>query len=95
VAKMFRSSKEGVETLYSRVNLFFKDVVVAKPRSSRASSIESFIVAREFTLPPGYTPSLHPAQDTLTPIEKLIIPFVTCGDLEGFDGDTSYSLPEG
>jgi molybdopterin converting factor small subunit len=99
VAKMFRSSKSGVETLYSRVSLFFGDVVVAKPRSSRASSIESFIVARGFRLPENYTPrasnpSLRYLVD-LSNTEKVIIPFVTCGDLDGFDSDTTYPLPQG
>lgn len=99
VAKMFRSSKAGVDTLYGKVIVFFENVEVAKPRSSRASSIESFIVARNFTLPPNYTPfvgdpSLHFSLNTATETEKFIIPFVTCGDLDGYDGDTTYPLPE-
>jgi len=100
VAKMFRSSKSGVETLYGKVCLFFGDVVVAKPRSSRASSIESFIVARGFKLPIDYTPrvsnnSLLKYQVELSETEKVIIPFITCGDLDGWDSDSTYPLPEG
>lgn len=99
VAKMFRSSKAGVDTLYGKVSMFFESVEVAKPRSSRASSIESFIVARNFQLPPNYTPrvgdpSLQFSVDVTSDAEKVIIPFVTCGDLDGYDGDTTYSLPE-
>ena len=30
--------------LYAQMNLFFKQVTISKPRSSRASSIEAFIV---------------------------------------------------
>lgn len=99
VAKMFRSSKAGVDTIYGKVCIFFENVVVAKPRSSRASSIESFIVARNFQLPPDYTPrvgdpSLHFSLNTSSENENFIIPFVTCGDLDGYDGDTTYPLPE-
>lgn len=99
VAKMFRSSKAGVETLYGKVSMFFENVEVAKPRSSRASSIESFIVARNFQLPPNYTPrvgdpNLHFSVGETSEAERVIVPFVTCGDLDGYDGDTTYSLPE-
>ncbi|CAL8141861.1 unnamed protein product [Orchesella dallaii] len=99
VAKMFRSSKAGVDTLYGKVSMFFENVEVAKPRSSRASSIESFIVARNFQLPPDYTPrvgdpNLHFSVNASSESENLIVPFVTCGDLDGYDGDTTYSLPE-
>jgi len=101
VAKMFRSSKSGVETIFSKVGLFFENVVIAKPRSSRASSIESFIVARGFRLPPNYTARLgdpmlryNPSSGELTDVEKIVIPFVTCGDLSGYDADTTYALPK-
>jgi ubiquitin related modifier 1 len=39
-------------------------------------------------------PSLQFSVTTATDTEKLIIPFVTCGDLDGYDGDTTYPLPE-
>mgnify|MGYP003387410385 CR=1 FL=1 len=40
VAKIFRG--RDVSLLYSQLRCFFRDVTVAKPKSSRNSSIESF-----------------------------------------------------
>lgn len=30
-----------------------------------------------------------------TPEERLLVPFLACGDLAGYDADQSYDLPEG
>ncbi|KAJ0110181.1 hypothetical protein J7T55_000613 [Diaporthe amygdali] len=56
VAKIFRG--KNVDVLYAQLKLFFERVVVAKPRSSRASSIEAFIVCLNFQPPPGFIASL-------------------------------------
>ncbi|PSR76444.1 uridine-2'-O--methyltransferase TRM7 [Coniella lustricola] len=56
VAKIFRG--RNVDVLFAQLKLFFARVVVAKPRSSRASSIEAFIVCLHFQPPPGFTASL-------------------------------------
>lgn len=56
VAKIFRG--RNVDVLYAQLKLFFDRVVVAKPRSSRASSIEAFIVCLNFQPPPGFIASL-------------------------------------
>lgn len=56
VAKIFRG--RNVDVLYAQLKLFFDRVVVAKPRSSRASSIEAFIVCLHFRPPPGFIASL-------------------------------------
>ncbi|OAA64785.1 tRNA (uridine-2'-O-)-methyltransferase TRM7 [Cordyceps fumosorosea ARSEF 2679] len=57
VAKIFRG--RNVDVLYAQLKLFFETVVVAKPRSSRASSVEAFIVCRGFRPPPGFRASLE------------------------------------
>merc|ERR1712130_378437 len=44
VAKIFRG--KDVSLLYSQLRLFFPSVTVAKPRSSRNSSIEAFVVCQ-------------------------------------------------
>ncbi|KAK7959802.1 tRNA (cytosine(34)-C(5))-methyltransferase [Apiospora aurea] len=41
VAKIFRG--KNVDVLYAQLKIFFEEVHVAKPRSSRASSVEAFI----------------------------------------------------
>lgn len=56
VAKIFRG--KNVDVLYAQLKLFFDRVIVAKPRSSRASSIEAFIVCLNFQPPPGFIASL-------------------------------------
>lgn len=51
VAKIFRG--KDVDLLYAQLKICFKSVVVAKPRSSRASSLEAFVVCRGFEPPEG------------------------------------------
>ncbi len=57
VAKIFRG--RNVDVLYAQLKVFFETVVVAKPRSSRASSVEAFIVCLNFCPPPGFKASLE------------------------------------
>lgn len=56
VAKIFRG--KDVDLLYAQLKIVFEGVTVAKPRSSRASSVEAFIVCTNFRPPPGFRPSL-------------------------------------
>jgi tRNA (cytidine32/guanosine34-2'-O)-methyltransferase len=56
VAKIFRA--KDVDLLYAQMRVVFGNVCVAKPRSSRASSFEAFIVCRDFAPPPGFKASL-------------------------------------
>jgi len=56
VAKIFRG--KDVSLLYSQLRLFFPSVTVAKPRSSRNSSIEAFVVCQGYSPPPGYIPTM-------------------------------------
>ena len=56
VAKIFRGRDAGL--LYSQLRLLFERVAIAKPRSSRSSSIESFVVCRGFSAPAGFEASM-------------------------------------
>lgn len=91
VAKIFRG--KDVTLMIRQLRLFFEQVQVVKPKSSRLSSIEAFVVCRNFQLPPNYEPQMF---DLLTNIENnsnlrdqastgqissLIIPYLMCGDL--------------
>jgi tRNA (cytidine32/guanosine34-2'-O)-methyltransferase len=97
VAKIFRG--KDVSLLYAQMEIFFGKVAVAKPQSSRNTSVEAFIVCQEFALPPGYVPSMeapvrslpYGAEPLLGPGRSLV-PFVACGDLSGWDADRSYAL---
>ncbi|KAL7622142.1 tRNA (uridine-2'-O-)-methyltransferase trm7 [Parahypoxylon ruwenzoriense] len=57
VAKIFRG--KNVDVLYAQLKIFFEKVHVAKPRSSRASSVEAFIVCLNFQPPKGFSASLE------------------------------------
>ena len=57
VAKIFRG--RNVDVLYAQLKIFFEKVIVAKPRSSRATSVEAFIVCINFRPPPGFQASLE------------------------------------
>lgn len=57
VAKIFRG--RNVDLLFAQLKLFFTRVVVAKPRSSRASSVEAFIVCLDFRPPAAFHASLE------------------------------------
>ena len=57
VAKIFRG--KDVDLLYAQMKVLFEHVTVAKPRSSRASSVEAFIVCVNFQPPKGFKASLE------------------------------------
>lgn len=93
VAKVFRG--ENIELLIAKLRIFFQEgVFVAKPKSSRNSSIECFIVGKGFQLPAGYTPELSPDFCLLptTPVQTGITQFISCGDLSSWDADRNHSL---
>ena len=62
VAKIFRG--RNVDLIYAQLKLVFERVHVAKPRSSRASSLEAFVVCENFTPVPGWTPSVGESMKT-------------------------------
>ncbi|KAI9834059.1 MAG: hypothetical protein M1819_003344 [Sarea resinae] len=57
VAKIFRG--KDVDLLYAQLKIVFARVTVAKPRSSRASSVEAFVVCEGFRPPEGFKASLE------------------------------------
>ena len=56
VAKIFRG--KDVSLLYAQLKVFFPTVSICKPRSSRNSSIESFVVCQNYAPPDGYVPTM-------------------------------------
>jgi len=78
VAKIFRG--KNVDVLYAQLKIFFEQVHVAKPRSSRASSVEAFIVCLNFQPPKDFSASLE---------EPLGVGF----RLNGMTEDNSGSYP--
>lgn len=86
VAKIFRG--KDMSLLVAQLGSFFKSVTICKPRASRDSSIEAFVVCKDYC--PSTIPSLsNPLLDFRN---GEIAPFLSCGDLD-FDADKTYSLP--
>lgn len=98
VAKIFRGKE--VDLLWAQLSLFFKSVTIAKPSSSRSSSIESFVVCENYSPPEGYVPTmanpLLKSDDAdftkLTGANRILVPFIACGDLNSYDSDMNYPL---
>uniref|UniRef100_A0A672J1A1 Putative tRNA (cytidine(32)/guanosine(34)-2'-O)-methyltransferase n=1 Tax=Salarias fasciatus TaxID=181472 RepID=A0A672J1A1_SALFA len=99
VAKIFRG--KDVTLLYSQLKIFFSGVTCAKPRSSRNSSIEAFVVCQNYRPPEGYVPNMsNPLLDHCYDVDfnqlegpnRTIVPFLACGDLSAFDSDRTYPL---
>ncbi|GAA5896045.1 hypothetical protein JCM6882_005596 [Rhodosporidiobolus microsporus] len=106
VAKIFRG--RDVTLLYDQLRCFFERVTCAKPRSSRNSSMEAFVVCEGYR--EGFTPDLtkplldfsystaeQPKTESggsndLAGAMRCIAPFTACGDLSGFDSETHYPL---
>eukprot|EP00271_Cylindrocystis_brebissonii_P001683 TRINITY_DN11968_c0_g1_i1.p1 TRINITY_DN11968_c0_g1~~TRINITY_DN11968_c0_g1_i1.p1 ORF type:complete len:332 (-),score=50.38 TRINITY_DN11968_c0_g1_i1:18-1013(-) len=103
VAKIFRG--KDISLLYSQLRMLFESVTCAKPKSSRNSSIEAFVVCEGYAPPDAFDPAfLHallasPSEDVLgadvssAHLEgphRILIPFLACGDLSGYDADQSY-----
>ncbi|XP_033338234.1 tRNA methyltransferase 7-32 [Megalopta genalis] len=101
VAKIFRA--KGVSLLYSQLKIFFPYVYCTKPSSSRNSSIEAFVVCKDYSPPEGYKPNMlnplltHKSCDfnELIGVNRVVVPFVVCGDLNQPDSDTCYPLNYG
>ncbi len=100
VAKIFRG--KDISLLFSQLKMFFKRVSCCKPKSSRNSSLEAFVVCEDFCPPENFVavPLADPLLDhhykkgsnELVGINRVIVPFLACGDLSGFDSDQSYPL---
>ncbi|XP_072174876.1 uncharacterized protein [Diadema setosum] len=99
VAKIFRG--KDVTLLYAQLKIFFPQVTISKPRSSRNSSIEAFVVCQKYAPPVGYIPNMsNPLLDqkydtdfnSLEGPNRVIVPFLACGDLSAYDSDRTYPL---
>ncbi|XP_059608696.1 putative tRNA (cytidine(32)/guanosine(34)-2'-O)-methyltransferase [Phlebotomus argentipes] len=101
VAKIFRG--KDTTLLYSQLDIFFDSVSITKPQSSRNSSLEAFVVCKQYNPPEGFVPQMiNPMiddvkilmEETESEVNKELIPFIVSGDLRyNYDSDMSYSLP--
>ena len=102
VAKIFRG--RDADLLFAQLRTLFGRVTCAKPRASRASSIEAFVVCQDYRPPPGFKPSLErplsldssgwgEGEGEGEEGGAGLVPFVACGDLSAFDADATIRLP--
>jgi tRNA (cytidine32/guanosine34-2'-O)-methyltransferase len=104
VAKIFRGRHAG--QVYAQMRLLFDRVSIAKPTSSRNSSLEAFVVCQHFRGGDHFR-NLPLDRDTVLEnnhpqIPPYIPPFLACGDLSGWgedsgmvmDADKSYPMDE-
>lgn len=96
VAKIFRG--RDISLLYEQMQCFFKSVYCVKPKSSRNSSVEAFIVCQDYSPPLDYIPTMvapslnYSSANSLVGASRVIVPFLACGDLSGYDADQTYPL---
>ncbi|KAH1007832.1 hypothetical protein HUJ04_005024 [Dendroctonus ponderosae] len=85
VAKIFRGKDNDLLT--NQLLTLFQEVDVAKPRSSRNSSIEAFVVCRQYNPPNGFDPT------KITPyLDVSNKNFDSLEDVSAYDSDTTYPL---
>ncbi|EGT45568.1 hypothetical protein CAEBREN_09527 [Caenorhabditis brenneri] len=85
LAKIFRSRNSSL--LYAQMKKYFKKVYLAKPRSSRQSSCEAFVLCLDYSPPEGFVPTMGKSSLEMTDASgvtaEVIDGFVMCGDLSG------------
>lgn len=107
VVKLFRG--KDCDHLYAICRNFFDKIYIAKPRSSRATSSEAFLVGIGYKKPiENWEPKLklnETIQDFFKDVANFNLfnrtgtvnqpEFVACGDLlTSFDSDATYDIPE-
>lgn len=63
---------------------------------------EAFVVCRDYRPPAGYTPNMeNPLLDhgycdwnRWNGLDRVVVPFLACGDLSAYDSDTTYALAD-
>jgi tRNA (cytidine32/guanosine34-2'-O)-methyltransferase len=90
VSKVFRT--KSLPTVYSQLGQFFESLMLCKPRASRLSSVEAFVVCKGFSNPEGFVPTL--LTDRLPTGEVPNVPFLSCGDPYGLDAERTYPLSD-
>lgn len=64
--------------------------------------LEAFIVCQNYSPPEGYVPTMldplldhqYNEENPLTGANRIVVPFVACGDLSGYDSDQTYYIDE-
>jgi tRNA (cytidine32/guanosine34-2'-O)-methyltransferase len=88
VAKIFRG--RHASQLYGQLRVLFHRVSIAKPTSSRNSSLEAFVVCQDFKGAPYLDLPLQGGIESVleetSSVPPAVPPFLACGDLSGWKG---------
>ncbi|KAH0789554.1 FtsJ-domain-containing protein [Histomonas meleagridis] len=90
ISKIFRT--KSLSSVYAQLGCFFSEIVLCKSRASRLSSVEAFVVCKGFKLPDQYIPTLITTRLPSGPVPN--VPFVPCGDVNGYDSERTYLLSD-
>ncbi|KAL6950117.1 tRNA (uridine-2'-O-)-methyltransferase trm7 [Hanseniaspora vineae] len=82
VAKIFRG--RDIDLLYSQLGMLFGKVICCKPRSSRGTSLESFIVCLDYNPPQDWTPHLDLNISTQDFFKGITVPRENGGSVKNF-----------
>lgn len=102
IAKIFRTS--DISLMNIQFSLYFKEVYVVKPKSSRSSSLESFIVCQGYKSPCKEMPVMFDLYSDVhnnamlaeiakrdQSVAKQVIPFMMCGNLNELTIEPDHS----
>lgn len=95
VAKIFRGKEVG--KVYRVLQRFFKTVIISKPKACRNSSMEGFLVCKDFSPPLAFKESMakrlsvDELETELNKDGKVEVQFRHCGQ-HTWDSDQSYPL---
>lgn len=107
VAKLFRGEHAG--EVYAKLQCLFNEVLCCKPRASRNSSVEVFVVCRGFTPTAAGAAAAAAAAGTSSRLAAALpgdfcdlgsgaptacVRFVACGGPDAPDADTNYPVDE-
>ena len=90
VAKIFRG--KDVDLIYAQLRLVFNRVHVTKPRSSRASSLEAFVVCEDYTPPEGWTGEIRNYKLPISTLKKDADAAKSGGQPETSSGDPNETV---
>ncbi|XP_047119011.1 putative tRNA (cytidine(32)/guanosine(34)-2'-O)-methyltransferase isoform X1 [Schistocerca piceifrons] len=98
LAKIFRG--KDVNRVYAKLKQFFTEVMCVKPKCCRNSSIEAYVLCKNYSPPVNYEPTtqaLLPLKETsdfltLSQSTNAIVPFICCGEESPYDADMCYPV---
>lgn len=90
ISKVYRT--RYVDHLYGIMGQFFDNITLCKPKASRLSSVECFVVCKGFHLPDNYVPSLMTENLPSGPVPD--IEFMACGTSSSFESERTYPLSD-